>query len=241
VEAIIDHLDALLVREGYEGSVGVISPFRPQVAALSDAVHARLPPSLLERAELRVGTVDGFQGQERDLVLFSPCIGPSSATSAVTFLQRDWRRFNVAISRARAIAHIFGDLDYARSNNIRVLARLAAFATEPRARVGEGVFDSEWERRVYLALTARGLKPVPQYEIAGRRLDFALFGRHDIKLDLEIDGRQWHSDIDGQRKLADHWRDHQLKSLGWRVRRFWVEELAKDMEACLALIERELS
>ena len=54
-------------------------------------------------------------------------------------------------------------------------------------------------------------------------------------------GRLFHEGTDGGRKLSDHWRDHQLKSLGWRVRRFWVDELAKDMEACLDLIERDLA
>jgi len=205
------------------------------------AIRARLPASLLERADFRAATVDGFQGQERDLILFSPCLGKTSAQSAVSFVQKDWRRLNVAISRAKAVAHVFGDLDFARSNKVRSLARLAAIATEPRKRSGEGVFDSEWERRVFHALKERGLDPIPQYDIAGRRLDFALFGRGDVKLDLEVDGRRWHQDADGNRKIFDIWRDHQLKSMGWRVRRFWVDELARDMEACLDLIERDLS
>ena len=139
------------------------------------------------------------------------------------------------------MAHIFGDLNFARSGRLRTLAALASAATEPRKRRGEGVFDSEWERILDAAMRARGLAPVPQYEIAGRRLDFALFGRGDIKLDIEVDGRFWHQNIDGSRKLSDLWRDHQLKSLGWRVRRFWVDELSRDMEACLDLIERDLA
>lgn len=241
VAAIVSHLESLLLREGYEGTVGVTSPFRGQVHAIEQAVRARLPSHKLEAAEFRVATVDGFQGQERDVMLFSPTLGASSRMSAVTFVQKDHRRLNVAISRARAVAHVFGDLDYARSSKVRTLAALAAAATEPRKRSGEGIFDSDWERKVYHALVGRGLAPKPQFEIAGRRLDFALFGAGDIKLDLEVDGRLFHEGTDGGRKLSDHWRDHQLKSLGWRVRRFWVDELAKDMEACLDLIERDLA
>lgn len=240
-EAIAAHVRLLLVEQGYAGSVGVISPFRPQVQAIEAAVRRVVPVQKLEGAELRVATVDGFQGQERDVILFSPCLSANSALSAVTFVQKDLRRLNVAISRARAVAHVFGDLDYARSAKVRALARLAAVATEPRRTVGEGVFDSEWERRVFHALTERGLDPKPQQEIAGRRLDFALFGKSGVKLDLEVDGRHWHQDADGRRKMSDHWRDHQLQSLGWRVRRFWVDELSKDMEACLDLVERDLS
>ena len=240
-EAIAAHVWSLLMEQGYDGSIGVISPFRPQVQAIEAAIRSKLPVQKLEGAEFRVATVDGFQGQERDVILFSPCLSATSAMSAVTFVQKDLRRLNVAISRARAVAHVFGDLDYARSAKVRALARLAAVATEPRRVVGEGVFDSEWERRVFHALRERGLDPQPQYEIAGRRLDFALFGRTGVKLDLEVDGRQWHQDTEGRRKMSDHWRDHQLRSLGWRVRRFWVDELAKNMEGCLELVERDLS
>ncbi len=241
VAAITKRLKFLLEDQAYVGSIGVIAPFRPQVYALEQAILAALRPELIEKAELRVGTVDSFQGQERDLILFSTCLGYSSATSAVTFVQKDWRRLNVAISRARAVAHVFGDLSYARSGKVRSLQRLAAAATEPRGRVGEGTFDSNWERIVDAALRKRGFNPVPQYEVAGRRLDFALFGSGNIKLDLEVDGRHWHSDTDGKRKLADYWRDHQLQSLGWTVQRFWVDELERDLEKCIDRVAEQLS
>lgn len=241
IEAIASHLEKLLKQQKFEGSIGVISPFRSQVQALAEEIDRRIPAVLRKSAQLRISTIDGFQGQERDLILFSPVVHAGIASSAVVFLQRDWRRFNVAISRARAVAHIFGDLDYARSGAVRRLQSLAAFATESRsATSATAVFDSMWERRIYEALRDRGLDPHPQFEIAGRRLDFALFGKSGVKLDLEIDGRRWHQDADGNRKLDDIWRDHQLTSLGWRVRRFWVDELHQDLEGCLEQIERDL-
>ncbi|MDV7142020.1 AAA domain-containing protein [Tropicimonas sp. TH_r6] len=241
VAAICKEVGDLLVTKGYTGSIGVISPFRSQVQALTKGLQTAIPQELWEKSDLRVGTVDGFQGQERDLILFSPTVHRKIRSSAVTFLQRDWRRMNVAISRARAVAHVFSDLGYARSGRIKQLQSLAARATEPRPLTGEGIFDSEWERLVFHALNARGLNPQPQYDIAGRRLDFALFGSSGIKLDLEVDGRRWHQDLDGNRKLDDHWRDHQMRSLGWKVRRFWVDELKQDMEGCLDLVERDLN
>jgi len=241
VGAIVRHLRKLIVDDNYSGSIGIITPFRAQVAAIEDAIVAALDEPKRIACELKVGTVDGFQGQERDLIMFSPCVGPRSPQSGLTFFQRDARRLNVAISRARAVAIVFGDLDFARSGKSKVLAKLAAHATEPPAKRGEGVFDSDWERKVFHALKARGLDPQPQYEIAGRRLDFALFGANGIKVDLEVDGRRWHESPDGRRKTSDLWRDHQLKSLGWRVRRFWVDELSRDMEGCLDRIEQDLS
>ncbi|MFX0542871.1 endonuclease domain-containing protein [Roseovarius sp. S4756] len=136
---------------------------------------------------------------------------------------------------------IFGDLDFARLGTSKALRNLAARAIEPRARAGEGVFDSDWERHVIHALKERGLDPIPQHEIAGRRLDFALFGKQGMKLDLEVDGRRWHQTQDGKRKTTDLWRDHQLQSLGWRVRRFWGDELALGMVECIDIVERDLA
>ncbi|TDL84486.1 AAA domain-containing protein [Meridianimarinicoccus aquatilis] len=241
VSAIVRHLKKLIVEDKYTGSIGVITPFRAQVAAIENAVDSVLDEPKRIACELKVGTVDGFQGQERDLIMFSPCVGPRSPQSGLTFFQRDTRRLNVAISRARAVAMIFGDLDFARSGQSKALAKLASRATEARTKRGEGVFDSDWERKVYHALKARGLDPQPQHEIAGRRLDFALFGANGVKLDLEVDGRRWHESPDGRRKTSDLWRDHQLKSMGWRVRRFWVDELSRDMEGCLDRVEQDLS
>lgn len=241
VSAIVRHLRKLLVDDEYGGSIGVITPFRAQVLALETAISAAIDLPKLTACDFKVGTVDGFQGQERDLILFSPCVGPRSPQSGMTFFQRDNRRLNVAISRARAVAIVFGDLGFARTGQSKALGKLAAVATEPRTKRGEGVFDSGWERKVYHALKERGLEPHPQYEIAGRRLDFALFGANGTKLDLEVDGRRWHESPDGRRKTSDLWRDHQLKSLGWRVRRFWVDELSRDMEGCLDRVEQDLS
>ncbi|NRP45932.1 ATP-dependent RecD-like DNA helicase [Aliiroseovarius sp. xm-v-225] len=240
IDAICSHLRSLLVEQNYQGSIGVISPFRPQVQALEAAIATTLSEKLRKRAELRVGTVDAFQGQERDLILFSPTLHQDSAQSAVTFLNRDARRLNVAISRARAVAHVFGDKNFAKSGKVRRLASLLDRVENPRGTSGEGVYDSEPERIVAAALERRGVPFTPQYAIAGRRLDFALFGTSGIKLDLEVDGRLYHQDTDGNRKLDDHWRDHQMKSLGWKVRRFWVDELKQDLEGCIDLVEQDL-
>ena len=240
--AIVRHLKVLLVEEKYEGEVGFVSPFQAQVKEFKKLVEKEIHRDFLAKAKLKAGTINSLQCGERDLILFSPTVTSASPTSAVEFVQRDFLRLSVPISKAKAVVHIFGDLDFAKSNKIRPLARLANFATRPlKRKIGENVFDSEWERRVFHALRDKGLDPIPQYEVAGRRLDFALFGRGDVKVDLEVDGRKWHTDINGNRKIGDLWRDHQLRSMGWRVLRFWVDELDKDMEQCIERIEQELS
>ena len=238
----VRHIKTLLVDRKYSGSIGFITPFRAQAFEFEKHVALEISPQLLAKARFKAATIDSFQGDERDLIFFSPVVSRSSTQGAINHVTRDFRRLNVAVSRAKAVLHVFGDLEYARSNNIQILARLAKFATRKKGRArGETTFDSEWERQVYYALIKRGLDPIPQYEIAGRRLDFALFGVGDIKIDVEVDGRRWHTDIDGGRKRQDIWRDQQLKSMGWKVERFWVDELDKNMERCIDRIEQELT
>ena len=239
-EAVAAHLADILRDGGFGGTVGVIAPFNAQVRALMSAIDAALPAEVRHRAALKVATVDRFQGQERDLIVFSPTVCATSPASAQSFVSRDWRRVNVAISRARAVAHVVGDLTFARSGKVPVLRRLAARATDPRRRERDGgVFDSEWERRLDAAMRAAGLDPKPQYPIAGRWLDFALLS-DSMRLDVEVDGRRWHLDADGNRKVGDLYRDAQLKALGWKVRRFWVDELDRDMEGCVERIRSDL-
>ena len=243
INAIISQLKFLLEKENYKGTIGFIAPFRAQVFEFEKRIMNKISPELLARAKYKAGTIDTFQGDERDLILFSPTVSSISIPSALTFIQRDFRRLNVAISRARAIVNIYGDLTFAKSNKIRSLSRLADFTIRKKDnKIGEGVFDSEWERQLYYAMKDKGLDPIPQYEIAGRRLDFALFGlKKEIKVDIEVDGRRWHTDIDGRRKTSDLWRDHQMKSMGWRVQRFWVDELNNDMEKCIGIIKQKLT
>ena len=239
-QAICDHLADLLVDQSYPGSVGVIAPFNAQVRTLRRLIEDRIPADVRDRADLKIDTVDSFQGEERSLIIFSLVSSRAGPPEAERFLKSDRRRLNVAISRAQAVAHVFGDLDYAKRKEAPSdLRRLAVWATEPRERAEDREAGSMWEIRLREAMRGRGWDPKPQYPIVGRRLDFALFGAR-VKLDVEVDGRRWHQDADGNRKLDDHFRDAQLRSAGWKVVRFWVDELARDMEGCLDRIEREL-
>ena len=85
--------------------VGIISPYRAQVQLLRRMVahNAALKPL---RGRITVNTVDGFQGQERDIIILS--MVRSNAAGDIGFL-RDLRRMNVAITRARMKLIILGD------------------------------------------------------------------------------------------------------------------------------------
>lgn len=219
-----------LVRIGYEGKVGIVSPFRKIVDRLKQELHGS---PLIDSAE-DVNTVTGFQGGERDLIVF--VLGLTSATTR----GEEWFAvapennfiYNVAVSRARACLIVIGDKERASQSGSSPLRKLAAIEQRPaRSR----------EQSPVVALLCRGLREagfdaVEEYPLAGRYLDIALVKE---KIDIEVDGAAWHLNRYGERKADDIYRDLQIYSNGWSVIRFWHSEVAADLEKCLAVVLAE--
>ena len=87
--------------------VGLISPYRAQVRYLRGLIK-RTPFFKPFRHLIAVNTVDGFQGQERDVIVIS--LVRSNDEGNIGFL-RDLRRMNVAMTRARMKLIIIGSVD----------------------------------------------------------------------------------------------------------------------------------
>lgn len=85
--------------------VGIISPYRAQVQYLRRLIrHSDYFKPF--RSLITVNTVDGFQGQERDIIVIS--MVRDNDEGQIGFL-RDLRRMNVAITRARMKLIIMGN------------------------------------------------------------------------------------------------------------------------------------
>ena len=80
-------------------TVAVIAPYRAQVASLRR--------NCIKSSNIKIGTVDGFQGKESDIVIFSV----TRTAGSYRFLA-DKRRLNVALSRAKNRIYIVGDSNY---------------------------------------------------------------------------------------------------------------------------------
>lgn len=112
-ELTLQHLELYYGRIGKQRilderiDVGIISPYRAQVQLLRRMIKKRefFKPF---RHLISVNTVDGFQGQERDVIILS--LVRSNDEGQIGFL-RDLRRMNVAITRARMKLIILGSVD----------------------------------------------------------------------------------------------------------------------------------
>jgi very-short-patch-repair endonuclease len=236
--AVVDLVLDMVRQREFEGSIGVLSPFDAQVGRITRLAKEQLSLGERTKVSLKVATIDKFQGGEADVILFSPVIGEGAGFGITNFLKHERRRLNVAISRARSLCIVVGDLDHALKSDIPHIRNLARQATTPFSPP-RAAFDSEWERRLDTAMRRRGLQANPQYPVGRKYLDFALFG-DGVKLDVEVDGRAFHTDADGNRKISDRLRDKELIARGWKVRRFWVSELYYDMGTCLDRIQSDL-
>jgi ATP-dependent RNA/DNA helicase IGHMBP2 len=86
-------------------SIGIISPYKAQIKALRQQIQSS--PMLSEHLPLiTLNTVDGFQGQERDVIYIS--LVRSNDKNEIGFL-KDIRRMNVALTRARKKLVVVGN------------------------------------------------------------------------------------------------------------------------------------
>jgi len=87
--------------------IGVMTPYSAQVSVLNDMVMDRLAISWpLAAGRVECSSVDAFQGREKEVTIISTV--RSNQMSSLGFLT-DWRRLNVAVTRARSGMVIVGD------------------------------------------------------------------------------------------------------------------------------------
>ena len=237
-EAVIERVFDLLVNQRFDGTVGVVTPFRPQADWILNGINQNVPLDLLGRAEFIVDTAHGFQGDERDIILFSPCVSRNLPDGARHFLENNEHLFNVSITRARSLLHVVGNLGACNDSEIPHIRRFASYCADiERSTLSpyETTLASDervgpWERPLYEALVGEGLRPIPQYPVNQYRLDLAIISG-DIRIDVEADGESTHED-----DRIDLERDSRLESLGWSVVRFWNHQIRDDIDYCVRTV-----
>lgn len=112
--------------ENKDWSIAIISPYKEQVIQLR---------KLLKDDKLRaINTIDSFQGQERDIVIIS--LVRSNGTGEIGFL-KDYRRMNVAMTRAKRKLIVIGDSATIGQNSF--YSKFLEFCEE------KGSYRSAWE------------------------------------------------------------------------------------------------
>lgn len=119
-------------KELYENAtIGIISPYSEQVKYLRSKIEE---DPCYKGFEIIINSIDGFQGQEKDVIYIS--LVRSNANGEVGFLA-DERRLNVAMTRARKKLVIIGDMS--------TLSVKKLFSDLAEHIEKEGLYQSAWE------------------------------------------------------------------------------------------------
>ena len=105
------------INEEEPKTIGVIAGYRGQVELLEKSIDVKkyknfntINPNGRKEALIDINTVDKFQGAERDIIIYD-IVKSSKGKSNIGFLD-DYRRINVAFSRAKKLLIIVGDSEY---------------------------------------------------------------------------------------------------------------------------------
>lgn len=254
--AVVEEIKRIVIDNEYTGTLGVVTPFKAQADKIKSLIenNSELKNALLTN-DFIVDTVHKFQGDERDLIFFSPTISHGSPQGALAFLKNTGNLFNVAITRARSVFVVVGDMNYCSKCEVAYMEHfvnyvsriklqqdnkdttLEIFSPERKyPKVSNPEQVSEWEHIFYTALFDQDIKSIPQYSVDKYKLDFAIIDDKRM-LDIEIDGEMYHKDWTGELCYRDQLRNQRLFELGWDVKRFWVYQIRDDLQGCINQIK----
>ncbi|CAK9439061.1 uncharacterized protein LODBEIA_P32850 [Lodderomyces beijingensis] len=110
---LVQRLIETIPQQKLAGRIGIISPYKEQIRAIKDVFQQRYGKIIFN--EIDFNTVDGFQGQEKEIIIMS-CVR-ASPDGNVGFLS-DIRRMNVALTRARTTLWILGNKQSLTRNKV---------------------------------------------------------------------------------------------------------------------------
>jgi len=213
-------------------SFGIVTLFRAHMELIADMINKSKE---LKNMDITVGTTHRFQGDEKDIIIFSPAISQDIKQTTLNWIHTTTQLLNVAITRARSVLIIVGDKKkcYETGGFLKNLVKYVESKKELDVN-----FDSPVEEELFKKLTIEKIKVLPQYETKVRgkkpyRLDFALFINNN-KFDIEVDGDKAHS----QKIESDILRDIHLRMDGWKIRRFQASEIHNNINQVIEEIKR---
>jgi len=226
IDAVVEEVAAVVDRGG--SSIGVMSPFRAQADALEEALVDRFHPDALEAADVRVGTVHAFQGNERDVIVVSLGVSVADVSGSLRFIEEP-HLFNVMVTRARHEMVVVTSLG-AGEEGAGLLADYVRWAAEPPLPSRGAAPARGWVGSLARELEAFGLPVVASYPVAGYEVDLAVgAGAAAIGVECEV------FEADPRRHIERHM---DLVRAGWRLAdMFQSRWLAMPEEAAERLAE----
>ncbi|QRV77471.1 ATP-dependent DNA helicase [Ceratobasidium sp. AG-Ba] len=142
----------------FDYRIGIVSMYRGQVGHIKSRFQAVYGSAILKLIDFN--TVDGFQGQEKDIIILS-CVRAGVNVQSVGFLA-DERRMNVAITRARSSLFVLGHATtLERCNETWRTIVQDARTRGHLVKCSKDYFKSAVSQKVNMALPAKQATPEP--------------------------------------------------------------------------------
>jgi very-short-patch-repair endonuclease len=207
-------------------SLGVVTPFNGQEKFLLDRLDKE---DLLQ--DVTVGTAYKFQGDERDVMIFSPVISKGIPDATARWVEKPHNQINVSVTRGREALFVVGDFRKCRQRQ-GILGDLLRFVEDVQTLRQTSVFELE----LFSRLVTEGLDPDVHPHIGDIEVDFVLRNAtRGVKLAIEVDGSQ-HED----QKHQDQARDAFLQSRNYRVHRIPARSIEETPAEVMHAIKEKL-
>jgi very-short-patch-repair endonuclease len=159
-------------------------------------------------SEVLVDTAYGFQGDERDVMFFSPVVARGITPGACNWVEQPPNLINVALTRAREALFVVADFDFCRQQR-GLLRDLADYCRDVQTLRD----TSPAELALYSWMIVEGLTPIVHPRIGDHEVDFTLRGVGGVQVAVEVDGAEFH---DGKTQ-RDGGINAYLEGRGFRV------------------------
>lgn len=236
IKIIFKHVEELMVHssEGKPVTIGILSPFRDQVDAITKELPKYLTLNQVEKHKIVIGTAHSLQGDEKDVVILSLSLDPVFHHGTLNFLEKP-NVFNVSITRAKKKLIVITSVKPEGLPNGLLKEFLIHAKKGPANVIPKNLFDSKFEEQVARALEIEGLKVWPQYQAAGFYIDLVV-GDGKNWIAVECDGPR-HFDEKGEQQFHDIWRQGILERAGWRFVRITSREWEKDSDSAIGRVK----
>ncbi len=205
-------------------SIGVVTPFRSH----ANAIEKRLEQQELGR-DVTVDTVHGYQGDERDVMIFSPVVAKGINPAAAIWVETPRNLINVAVTRARETLFFVADFNECRKQQ-GILGQFTRYSE----KINLLRETSAEELQLFGWILMQGMMPDIHRMIKDVEVDFVLTNG-GARPAIEVDG--------GQHNIAtaqDAARDAFLVGAGYRVLRVKARDVRDAPAVVLARIGKAL-
>ena len=223
-EAVVQLVKDIKNTPEYERfSIGIISPFRGQVNLIN---------SLLEKAGENgtfAATVHRYQGDERDIIVFSPVVSSGMAPGSAKWVETPHNLINVAVTRAKEALFVVADFNICRRQP-GILGDLVRYVDTIELLRRTSFF----ELQLYGLMLLQGWEIQVHKVIRDVEVDF-LVEHEGNRVIVEVDGSQHERQV-----IADRGRDAMLSSLGFNVIRIPTRKILDTPFDAIASISTQL-